>query len=316
MKQITLLLFLLFLLSSTAIGEEKLHNNYSIFGLLQCIYKYSSESSKTNHNFYLGKNGLGIKGKINKYIGYKVIIYADKNYRIAPFDIYGILHIPSGEIRIGQFKQPFSMERLIPMTKRDFANNSVATGLVQSRDFGVGLFGNFRYAEYNLSVINGTGLNKPEENSRKDCIGRVAFKPISGLKLGGAFYLGKSGPDSNLVKKSRYNLQSEYKSGKIHLMGEYVRTEDGDIKGWDYYLMGGYRFNFQNKYLPELETVLRYEKFDPDKDTPGNRQKLLTAGLNLYFDEYKFRVQLNYIRKMSEGRKYTNEILFAMQFMF
>jgi len=316
MKQITLLLSLLFLLSSTAIGEEKPQNNYQIFGVFQCVYKYSSESNKTNHNFYLGKNGLGVKGEINKCVGYKVIIYADKNYRIAPFDIYGILHIPLGEIRIGQFKQPFSMERLIPVTKRDFVSNAVATGLVQSRDFGAGLFGDSRYVEYNLSVINGTGINKPEENSRKDCIGRVVFKPISGLKMGGAFYLGKSGPDTNLAKRNRYNLQSEYRSEKIHLMGEYVMSEDAKIKGWDYYLMGGYRFEIQNKYLPELEPVVRYEEYDPDKDSFGDSQKIFAAGLNLYFDGYKFRMQLNYLWKTPEQGESKNELMLATQFMF
>jgi len=41
-----------------------------------------------------------------------------RTFQYTAFNLYGKIFIPLGEIRIGQFKMPFSMERLIPFPKK------------------------------------------------------------------------------------------------------------------------------------------------------------------------------------------------------
>lgn len=283
---------------------------------VQIIYEYNPDAT-LNNNIGFGKTGIGLDGSISKIIGLKITAVLKNNY-FEIYDAYGRLCFKKGdfenEIRIGQFTLPFSMERLIPFPRRDFIHNAIATGLVSTKDLGIGLYGDCKYAEYGLALINGTGWNVPEENSYKDIIARLVLK-ANVMKIGGSLYLGKAGADSLITKKNRYNLQGEIKYKGATLRSEYVVTQDVSIEGYTYYLQGGYQHSIRKPYLEAIEPVVRYEFYAPDKSVIDNDQSKITAGINLYFLSHRFKAQLNYVNEKIDGGNPSNIFYVAIQFV-
>ena len=161
-----------------------------IFGVLQTKYSYFFTQTPSNE-FTLGKTAFGFDGDVWRSFGYRVLLSLGKDFKYSAFDVYGRFRVKSIEIRVGQFKPPFSMERLISFPMRDFVDNAVATGVVPARDMGIGFFGNFDHFEANLAIINGEGPNSIENNSFKDVILRFVPK-YKFLRFGGALYYGNA----------------------------------------------------------------------------------------------------------------------------
>ncbi len=308
-RQLFLALLVTTILSNSIFAQDtnKVNQTPKVFGRTLLIFyhtdKTPSNGDRLNNDIYFKNIDIGLKGTLLEYLRYKVSIKLDKkSLKFTPLDAYcAVKFFSFAEILIGQFKPPFSMERLISSPKRDFLNSAIATGFVPSRDIGVALFGETNYIEFNLGVLNGTGLNKPEDNSKKDLVGRLVLKSLKWTKIGGAVYWGWQGPDTNIIKKRRYNLQAEFKNPKFHIRTEYVATEDGSVKGGDYYIQSGYKIATGNKYLQKLEPLLRYERYNPDRNTQ-DKLTVITSGINAYFDDvYRFRSQINYSYEHSDG---------------
>ena len=317
MKKPIIILFIVegFLFAFVPVDESERHR---IFGVIQTIYSYDIQN-RTNE-FSSGKTSVGIDGEINSMFGYRFILALNaKTFNYTAFDLYGKIFTPVGEIRIGQFKIPFAMERLIPFPKRDFVNNSIVTGMVQSRDMGIGFYSKKpKLVEYNFALINGRGTNTPEIDKYKDVIIRIVFKPLGILKLGGALYYGKTETDGLLevYAKERYNLQMELKKGNFTLRAEYVLFKDMEITGDVFYAQAGYGFTLNRPYLEKIEPMVRYEGYDPDKERKENALTRITLGLNLYIKGYNMRVQLNYMKDKWETGEERSMLYAGTQFMF
>jgi len=271
-----------FLIAFSCIFNVGFSKEFKTYGVMQTKFSYYLNQELSNE-FGLGKTAFGFDGDVWRSFGYRILVALGRDFKFSAFDVYGRFRLKNIEIRAGQFKPPFSMERLVSFLRRDFIDNAMATGLVPSRDMGIGFFGNFDYFESNLAIINGEGLNAVEKNSFKDVIFRFVPK-YKLLRFGGAIYYGKSGEDS-LIAKNRYNLQGEIKISGIFLRAEYVCAQDGDDEMDTYYLSAGYRFK-------SIEPALRYETAD------GNKR--FTGGINLYLKGYKLRVQVNYIHEWDD----------------
>lgn len=296
-------------------AQVKINENHALTAALQFIYSHSDVPEVLNNNIYYGRNRIGLQGAINSFTSYKVSMQSNAGFTFGIIDFYGSIDSPLGEIRIGQFKPPFSMERLISFPNRDFVPIAIATDLTPKRDLGVGLFSTVKNIDVNLALLNGSGYNKPENNSYKDVVARLLVKPIQYVHLGGALYLGKSGPDSSTYNRTLYNLQGEVMAKGFTSRAEYVRAKEGGVKGYCYYLQGGYRIKVNCRYLQELEPLLRYEKHEPDAAQADDQTQAITAAVNLYIDGYKMRVQLNYLNKTLEGNGDENLFYLLTQFM-
>ena len=303
-------------------AQENTGKKVQPFGRIFTIYyhNFSNSFSNTqpNNDFYFKTIDLGLKGSITDYLSFRIMLIPDKQRKIIVYDGYFSIKYPSfPELRIGQFKPPFSMEGLLPDPEKDFVNNARSTGLVLSRDLGVGLFYNHDYGELNLALHNGSGLNEPEDNTVKDFVGRLIIKPTNNTRLGGAAYFGWNGPDSNLTKKNRLNFQAEYKVPQFHVRSEYVLTEDGNIKGRDYYIQAGYRMNFEYDYLQQVEPLVRYEDYDPDNNVLENNTEYITIGLNFYLKGHDFKWLFNYVWENDHKNKtISNKFFVGIQLVF
>lgn len=289
------------------------------FGRIYWVYYHGNMTGEVNNAFYFKTIDIGLKGTPLDYLAYRVQITLDKKtLKFQPLDAYfGIKIFSFTQLLIGQFKPPFSMERLIPSPEQDFVATAMATKLLPERDIGIALFGETNRIEFNAGVLNGAGFNEPEGNSKKDLVGRFLFKPIKNTRIGGAVYWGWQGPDTNIAIKRRYNFQAEIKYPKFHIRGEYTHGEDNDVEKQAYYAQTGYKFKIPNKYLKILEPLIRYEWYNSNDAAQPKKFAMVTLGTNLYFYEHKFKCQVNYNLKMDKiSNQNTNGFYTGLQVSF
>lgn len=211
--------------------------------------------------------------------------------------------------RIGQFYIPFSQENLQTDAKSDTINRSQVTEKLvpgrdngsQGRDIGGQISGEYvterKILEYTVGIFNGAGINTGDDNENKDVAGRVLVFPIQGLVVGVAHYNGKSGLAE--TNKIRTGAEISYIFTNASLKAEYVSGNDGVIEKYGWYVLSGYRF------IPELETIVKYDSYDPDKSKTNDRTDMVTLGLNWSINKWT-RIQTNYEWKTEEGTQVNN----------
>ena len=110
-----------------------------------------------------------------------------------------IHYVPWAEVKVGQFKPPYTWENLQSHKYLDFVDRSIAVNNMRkpSRDIGVMLHGKLldNRLKYQLAVLNGSGENKGDDNDAKDIAGRLALQPFRGEENGilSKLHLGVSG---------------------------------------------------------------------------------------------------------------------------
>ena len=290
------------------------------FGRVYWIYYHGNIRGKVNNAFYFKTIDIGLKGALLDYLKYKVQINLDsKTLKFQPLDTYCGIKISSFiELLIGQFKPPFSMERLIPSPEQDFVMTAIATKLLPERDIGITLCGETNRIEFNAGILNGAGFNNPENNSKKDLVERFLFKPIKATRIGGAIYWGWEGPDTNILAKRRYNFQAEIKYPEFHIRSEYTWGKDDNIERQACYAQTGYKIALShNRYLKKLEPLIRYEWYNSNSEIQTEKFTIITLGINLYFYEHKFKCQVNYNLRIDKiTNQNSNEFYTGLQISF
>jgi hypothetical protein len=276
--------------------------------------------------------------------------------------VYSILptvdrETPALTVTLGQQLLPFGLEasateELKPVIRNAlFTGNSFVpgaknapTGLGLGREIGLIVRGdlfpwldygyNYRAAllQYTLGVVNGNGINTPDDNDKKDLIGRLAFTVPSDynswlrqLTVGGTIYYGKRNTYladdaktlSGIGDKARYGLDVYYNHWPFGATYEYVVGVDTSTLGTTLadpkrhqtisqshtgtlFISFGEQFvsGFRNQgryddWWPKTwQPFARFDTFLRDKDTK-ERVTVVTGGLNVFFAETT-KFQLNY----------------------
>ena len=160
------------------------------------------------------------------------------------------------QIRVGQFKMPFSLEQMTSDIFTDFQERSMADALVPGKERGIMLHGApFKGFNYGLAFTNGQGRNGNDVNETidgKDWIGRasvnvaemagwsnavihlgaayttgtipVAAAPSGRTEARGIQFFRPSPFSGNDVDRTRYALESAVAYGPIKLQAEYLRA--------------------------------------------------------------------------------------------
>lgn len=302
---------------------DKITDMVDISGFIQATYDWSQEDGSTfglrlarlslSGDIYKGKRGA--KADYRLQVGFndtpKVV---DLWVRYQPVKAFGI--------QLGQFKMPtlielteysqstlefieFSManQRLMRMKGDDVSGIST-----MGRDIGVQFFGSFFHKgdysilNYNVAVMNGSGINTKDNNNSKDLIGRLFIKPIKGLTLGGFYQYGEGnfiGSDRlptfgqvanpKYVALYRYGAGANYIFGDMTLRSEYVRAKTGELESEGLYLTAAYAIT---------ESVLvsaRWDYFDDDTAT-SSHERQYTLGVN-YQPLKALGFKLNYLHR-------------------
>jgi phosphate-selective porin len=301
-------------------------------------YNYSDLSNQTvsakkvNNEFRVRRARIDVKGNINEEVGYRVNgnfdgpSPASESASVKLWDGYiNYKFHPLASITFGQFKYPFTLEGLestrdrIPVLRAESINEIAGKLGTQGggfRDIGVQVSGRYEKAldlKYAVAVINGSGINKGDNNNAKDFVGRIIFSPIEELTLGVSGYSGK-GQDESVqtfeVNETAYGVEGEYilKGSGLSLRGEYLAADwenwnvitNSAEKGREQKPNGWY---LQAAYEPipslNLQFMARYEDFERDSNTPDSHLKTTTMGATYYIKD-KTRITVNYLIRKAD----------------
>jgi len=207
---------------------------------------------------------------------------------------------------------------------------------------------------YAFGAVNGNGPNKPDDNSAKDWLGRLAFTLPSDynswlrqLTLGASIYKGTQnlfvGANNSLVgtgRKDRYGLDLAYNHHPIGITYEYNVGRDATASGTAqnysigerrsvahtatlFYNIGeqfvkGYRAQgrFDDWWPKSYQPFYRFDRYDPNVNVAHDRSDIHTLGLNVFFAETtKFQLNWNHTIDQLNNRT-TNDLLAQFQFGF
>ncbi len=222
---------------------------------------YVDDDHPTANTFDNRRVRFDVRGTLENYWGYRlyasfvgspVIQEAWLEYRYFPY----------ARLKLGQYKEPFSLESQYSARWIDFVERSMGvTALQPSEDIGVMLFGTFleKRATYGIGYFNGQGRDKDAVVDDKDLTGRLVLQPFrhqndslfEKLYIGGSFGFGNNErdfgnrdfttaggttffdfvsdaqSDGDLI---RYDAELEWLKGPFDLTTEFIGTHFDEIK--------------------------------------------------------------------------------------
>ena len=268
---------------------EKLKQYASLSGFIQAEYDWLDDGTNGNttssSSFYIRRLRFTIagdlyKGKAGK-LDYRA--YFDlarvKNPNPNPILDMWMRYQPVKEfgIQLGQFKNPITFEASISPSKYDFidfsyavsnlakmGSNDVAGLNVTARDIGFQLFGGFIHRDgysilnYNIGLVNGSGINIKDNNKSKDIFARLTVKPTADFALAAYYQWGEANLSSFTAEKfaeygwtgsaeyvtmHRWGGGFNYDGKKAFARGEYIAGLTGALASEGAYIEGGKRFH-------------------------------------------------------------------------
>lgn len=275
----------------------------------------------TKNTIELRRARLAVGGNLTDSISYRV--QADFVRSPVLLDAHmDFTRLQFARLRVGQFKVPFSQENLVsskdlltveralPVLNlapgRDTGNNGRDIGLQVDgsivRGDGRPLF------DYTVGLFNGAGINRRDDNHRKDAAVRVVAHLARGLWIGGEYYTGATGVSQ--TEKERAAAEFFFHRASLTAQGEYIWGHDGGTHKRGSYTMVAYRFR------PRWEGVFRFEELEPDKVATGDDTRAYLIGVNWYLNDW-VKFQLNYSANDEAARQRLNHTLLTLfQFQF
>lgn len=246
---------------------------HKVFGRLQYDKTFVTNNNELNlqNNSKLRRGRLGLKGKMAQDWGYKFEIdFAKDASNVTDAYISKSLPEQKASIKIGQQKEPFSLEELTSSRFITFLERAAINGFAPGRNIGISYSKHFNNANLYAGVfgdaigddsdtdgetVSGTArlafYDKSEDNNVLHLAGsyRVSeptgdevsfkFKPEASIETSSSAV--KTGAISNVDKVNQYGLEAAIVEGPLSLQAEYINTEvTRDSGAIDYTLQGYY----------------------------------------------------------------------------
>ncbi|MDG1729697.1 MAG: porin [Algibacter sp.] len=305
--------------------------NVKIFGYIQPQFDYNFTDGEQDNTIRFKRARIGVRGNALDDFSYYFMLEASPfiggtadTYLMDAFVTYEADNW--ARISVGTFKQPFSLDVATPCHMLKTIERSVVADqlVAPQRDFGLAVFGGnkFNKLNYSVAVMNGTGLNQGDNNTKKDIMGRATYKITRNLTVGGSFRFGHPIPNNNVDDRSSYGGELLLELDKLRVQAEYIYDEGAYFAGAaggcgttpialgekrdGAYMLATYAVN------EKFEPIFKYEYFDPDIDLKDNIGYLerMTIGFN-YFVNNKVRFQLNYLANIETVVDVNNDQLLA-----
>lgn len=161
---------------------------------------YPSGNAPPN-GFLVRRMRTGFDGRLARYFDYRINIDLIDTRNMVRDAFLSVHRIEELQVRIGQFKAPFSQEEINPFFGQEFIERSMVNNLAPSRSPGVMAFGiiNGGEFEYYVGAFNGKGLQAPNNTDAPEGAVRLRFAPwrnqknalLKGLAFGGAAIYGR-----------------------------------------------------------------------------------------------------------------------------
>ena len=253
MKKILILSFLIVL--STTIFAQCMEassddEGVQIVGYLQTQYDHrvvenEDGNSVTENRFSFNRARMGLLGSIPYDFSY-YIIFEFSPTKGNPYLLDGFItysrFAPKLKVSMGKFKSPFGLELNTPCQGLHTINRSQVVNELTSpgRDIGLwfhGGFENILNTKYSLALTNGTGNTSFQEAEEMSITGRITFKPIEMLQIGGSYRLTNfnadvnpyitaadslNGPTYEVKSFDRIGAELQFEYDELLVQGEYI----------------------------------------------------------------------------------------------
>lgn len=120
---------------------------------------------------------IGVKGRFLDYYSGEVVLNGTGSAPVLDVAYLNVAWWKPVQFRVGQYKQPFSMEQLTSSNNIDFVERSFVDKLVPAKEIGAMVHGSpWAGVTYALGFTSGEGQNEVEEDANvddKDAVGRI-----------------------------------------------------------------------------------------------------------------------------------------------
>jgi len=302
-----------------------------LYGYMQALWTavFDNGSLETNE-FRVRRGRLLAAGNLLKLLEFKLHVdftssnpLLDYYLDFKPFSAFCL--------RVGQYKTPLARQFLVSATKKQFVDDTIATGAFKlDRDIGLmvhGSVGKGRF-EYQMGVFNGSGKNSRQDNTDFQYVTRLAVHPLGPspatesdisstspprFSVGVAFGYNKleldwdSDETTPLVATDRFTVAGEaafYFHGLFSAWELFLRLDNsgeaGGVGGENRSSMGGY---FQTGYLVvprHVEIGIRGALVREDTSFSDRDQWEAGGVLNWFVLGHRLKLQLDYTALMEE----------------
>ena len=252
---------------------------------------------------------------------------------------------PCFNVRMGQFKTPFSIENpMSPTVLELIPCTSLVTGYMigggdalimkgsSGRDLGLNVYGSFlkKKLDYSLALMNGQGRNNSDANSQKDFVATVAAHPFRWFTLSTSMILGtgnipvtplSTNPNQYICStapgitgfkgngnytRNRYAAGFSIDTKRLGVRSEYMQGKDADFVSKGYYATACLK-----RIATNLDLIGSYDWL---RIYSGKHNRYL-AGLQYWFYP-KCRFQLSYDYETADARRSQNALQAQVQVRF
>jgi phosphate-selective porin OprO/OprP len=228
---------------------------------------------------------------------------------------------PYATLRAGQYKVPFGFEEMIPDSRLQFVERSIASAkFAPVRDIGLMLSGQFfdKKFGYQVGAFNGAGQNNPQDDRALLYDARIVYDPLGEYKLvegavdnpqknqlhfGLAYHLGEvpRGLSSVGVFESPNDEQAlgfevGWKYKRYSILGEYFLQTNQQVNptnaaGPDIDA-NGFDVEFGVFVVPtKQEIALRYATVEPDEAVADAKQTEYRLAYGYYWRAHNMKLQ-------------------------
>jgi hypothetical protein len=220
------------------------------------------------------------------------------------------------ELRVGQFKKPFSGLELrssgkLRVAERGEGNSVIIEDLLYGgRDLGVQLSGRLVRSvklDYIVGLFNGTGPDLRELGNAKDIVARMMTRPLEWFEAGvnGSFKFfdddARKEDDETFSWAAGADAVFRVAGARLHLEGIIARDQLYQPRyahlDWEFpwsempLMVSGlailsYRYRFDTSWRLAVEPVFKMEIFDPNSDFMDDHVIIYNPGFNAYFGMY------------------------------
>ncbi|HEV9037374.1 MAG TPA: porin [Puia sp.] len=336
----------------------RLGRSLDLSGYTQAVYQNFQHPGKYFDGFSIKRARLDFQGHFASQFDYRLLVdFAGASATSGTAPTGGALISPTLieanitykpfhflQIRAGQLYVAFSQENMTQDRNLDLIERSqvvsalvgrkgdAANGLVDSvgnqngRDIGIQAAGSFfrlrdaYFLDYTVQLLNGAGINSPDNNASRDIDARLVIHPAKFLSLGGSYYNGvdrfMTSPAKD-QKRIRYGGELAVNLSSLSLKGEYIRGQEGSGSAADHgtdpaiTIHEGWYAQIGYFLLPrKLQGVFRYDYYDPNTAKTQTASTYYDFGVNYFFNVWT-KIQVYYSLRNQEGPAINNNLFEA-----
>lgn len=238
-------------------------------------------------------------------------------------DVWGDQYITynftdSDKILVGYSRYDNGIEgNMSPHLLPFFARTQIAKTYGNARNLGVKVSGNHKYYNYSAGLFS-SGRNFYDWFPGEEFVANLAVKPLAkangkyGDMLLGASYDGGNADHGHLYNVGNIYLDYEYKRLKTTFEYGLADGSNGSV-GFTPNKSEGFNATIAYRLTKKLQTLFRYDVFDPNKEKSNDIRTEYTVGLNYFLKGQALRLMLNYSMYTLENGSYGSRIYTGTQ---